>query len=142
MNHAQSEVLLERLEVAVVVKQLVALLNAESGDDAVGGLAYGHSLAPQRAKVLGRTHGKGCSHRFKNRECAKPFLGLKKSSVKADSLKNLAKNQAGEPDMFAIQRQPEPDCLRGDLSVQCIDPDAAVDDHHTVTLSPGSLPAA
>jgi len=41
MNDAQSEVFLEKIEVAVVVQQLMIFLNAEGGDDAVDRFAYG-----------------------------------------------------------------------------------------------------
>jgi hypothetical protein len=52
MQHAKPQVMLEGFEVAVVVQQLVAFLNAEGGNDAVDGLAYCNSEALQKSEVL------------------------------------------------------------------------------------------
>jgi hypothetical protein len=46
MHHVQSQMLFEGFEVAVMVQQLVAFLNAECGDDAVDRLAYGEPKTP------------------------------------------------------------------------------------------------
>jgi hypothetical protein len=41
MHDAQAKVILEGVEVAVVVQQLVAFLDTKSCDDAIDGLAHG-----------------------------------------------------------------------------------------------------
>lgn len=50
MQHERPEVFLEVVEVAVLVKEPMALLNAKCGDDTVDSLAYRNAPAAQRSR--------------------------------------------------------------------------------------------
>jgi hypothetical protein len=130
MQYAQAQVGFEGVEVAVIVQQLVAFFDAEGSDDAVDRLAYGDSPALQFAKVLSGANRQFGGHGRKNLKSPESFFGLAKVPVKTNALENFTENQTGEADLFPTQRHPKPSRLRGDLSVQCIDPDTAVDNHH------------
>ena len=65
MDHAQPQVLLEAVEVAVVMQQLVPFRDAEGGDQAVDGLANRDPTTLQRAKVLSCSTARFGGHRSK-----------------------------------------------------------------------------
>lgn len=71
MNHTQTEVLLEGIEVAVAVKKGMTVGEAERRDQAIERFAYRFAPATQRSVVSGRSGREFEAARFKDLELAK-----------------------------------------------------------------------
>ena len=90
MNNLQTKKTLKTQEVAVIVKQFVAFLDAECGDQAINSLAYGDPAPLEHPKVLRSLEGETRRHTFKNRERQKLFLRPPKFLIGTEAAQDLA----------------------------------------------------
>jgi len=68
MNNLQTKKTLKTQEVAVIVKQFVAFLDAECGDQAIDGFAHGDAAGLQHSEIFRGLHSEFSRHVFKYRQ--------------------------------------------------------------------------
>jgi hypothetical protein len=97
MQHAKPQVLLEKVEVAIAMKELVALLNTECGNQAIDGTPNGNTKPTQDSIIPGRLDGKLIAADFKDRKLVERLQRRGKLGIVANSLQDFGQNQARDP---------------------------------------------
>src|SRR5215471_6837411 len=121
------------MEIAVVVEQRPAVLNAPGADQQVDGLAHGDPTPTQETEIAGRRGGNRIADHRRNFEAAQQSLDFLRRPVAVQALENLAKHQIPHDDLVrAEDRAQSPDMGRIP-AIEEIDPDAAVDNNHPDT---------
>src|SRR5271165_4862551 len=88
----QSELMLERVEVAVAVQESVALFQAEGSDPTVNGSAHCVALLSESAVVLSRCNREIVAAGREDLKFQQLVANSDKVSLLSDSLKNFAQN--------------------------------------------------
>jgi hypothetical protein len=134
MHYLEIEVALERVEVAVAVKQGVAVPKTKACDEAVNYLADGMAAPPEETIVLPGCYRKflsACAKDGEHRElAANPF----ECGFVADALQDFAKDEIGQTERPLPELAVEPAGVRIHCSAEVVDPDSSVDDGHAVQL--------
>jgi hypothetical protein len=134
MHDLEIEVALERVEVAVAVKQGVAVQKTKACNEAVNYLADGMAAPSEETIVLRRGYRKFLSACVEDGEdgelAANPF----ECGFVADALEDFAKDEIGETERLLLELPVEPAGVRIHCSAEIVDPDSSVDNGHAVQL--------
>ena len=116
------QVLLEKVEIAVTVQELVPTLNAEGCDKTVNRTSDGNPDFAKAAVVAGCSNGHWPGQGIKDRQRAKELLGVAKTAVEADPLQNLRKHEGGQAYRSDVFGRSEPTGLRCNPLIQEVNP--------------------
>ena len=122
MNYAQSQVLLEGLEILIAVQQLVTGSDAECGNHAIDGFSYREAATLQKPEVLCSCNGQPFSESVKDSKCSQLFSCFTKLAIVANSLQHFAQDQARKADLYLPDCIFQPIRLAIQLIIQVVDP--------------------
>ena len=121
MHHAKPQVLLERVEIAIVMEEFVALLNTESGNQAIYGAPNGDTKPTQGPIIPGRLDSELIASNFKDCKLAQCLQRSCKPGIVTNSLQDFRQNQAGDPDASKADLCIKPLRLRIGVPPQVVD---------------------
>jgi hypothetical protein len=106
LQNLQPQMRVHRVEIAVVVQQRVALLDAERANDQVGRLADGDALAPQHAVIMRRLHGNSLiQHRHDIERSQVPRESNRMGFI-ARALQHLQHDNVTDQESFSPEQRP------------------------------------
>lgn len=135
MYDGQVEKTFEWAEISIPVQQRMVLAYTECCDNAVDCFPNSVAATAQRAIVpscFPRQLDAGC---FKYFQLEQLPLDVFRDRLIANALKNFAENQIREPETLPIEFHVEPLGLGIRDSLEVIDPNSRVDDHHAAYLA-------
>src|SRR5260370_41957885 len=92
LHHAQSQVPLERIKVAVAMKQFMALGDAECRDERVDGSAHRHSTCAKRSVISSGGERDFAAHHWPEFERREVPAHPAKSGCRAKTLEAISEN--------------------------------------------------
>lgn len=118
------------VEVPIVVQQGVALVDAESADDQVHGLAHGNPAGAQGPVIRCRPRGAIGVQQGHDFEAAERALDPGSLGIATQALQHLQQDQVTDQDQFPADDLPQENDASGAAIVEVVDPDRTVDDDH------------
>jgi hypothetical protein len=97
MKNVKAEEFLETTKVVIVVQQLMPLLDAEGGDEAIDRFSHSDSLPLENTEILRGHGGKSTGHIFENRQAEESILCQLKIPIGTKASQDLAKDKTGQP---------------------------------------------
>lgn len=129
-HNTQTEMLDHRFEVAIVMKQDMAVHDAVSADDQVDGLAHADAALPHQTKIRRSLHGQTRAEHRLDAELTQILLDHGGMALVARALQHLEKDEIADDDVLRIIDRAQ----RADRSAVGVakmpDPDRAIDDDH------------
>ena len=119
-----------RSEVAVIMQQDVAMLDAESADDDVRGLADGDAQRPQLAIIAGGTGREITIEKRYDRIPAQSALDALSMGFVPGTLKDLEQDKIADQQRFTAGCGFQFGNRRRSMSAQVRDPDGAINEDH------------
>jgi len=117
-------------EIAVIVQQRLAMFDAESSDDNVGGFADRDSQFSQPAIVAGGARSQVTVQKRHERILAQPPFNARSMGVVAGPLKYLEQNEITDQKRFPAGDGFQFDGGRSSMTAQLRNPDGTVDKNH------------
>ena len=133
-HSTQSEIFLERSEVAVVVQQGEIVLDAEGGNQAIYGGAYGDALLAQAAIVAGSQNRQWLVTQYWARQTGDGFNDGFGLPFRTHALQDFLKNEVGDGDFFfaALQQIAQEPGVRSVVAAKQCDPDTGIHKNHLI----------
>jgi len=130
MDDRETQHLLKRIKIAVVVKQSVPVLQTKRGDQAIDRSPDRIAVSSQPAIMFGcrncQGHAASCKHfefqQFLAYSLEKRFL--------SDPLEDFTEDEVRDAQTLALQLRLEPVCLSGTRPSQIVHPDRCIHDDH------------
>src|SRR5581483_7790995 len=131
LYHAQAEMALERVEIAVAVKQRMAVPDAEGRDQRIDGRADGDASSSQEPVIPRRADRNFTVHHGGALE--RPEAGERACGVVlgAEPLQNLGKNQIPDQQPSRVHQTIEQIGFGAGRPVEVVDPDGGIDQDHS-----------
>src|SRR4051794_13258954 len=126
---------LKVLEVAIIVQEFMPALDAECGCNRVCQAANGNSLLSQQAVILRGGNCKDRIHRFEKNKLAQRIEHCLERLIVANTLQNLGKYEACDPDTLPADLSIEPAGLPCGPVPEVVDQDRRIDDDHQAAVS-------
>lgn len=131
-HYTQAEVPGERIEIPIVVQQVIPALDASGGNHRIEGPANGHAKPSQRSEVLRCLNRDFLSAQLHDRRRSQLSPGVMKIPVVFETRKYLGQNQVTDGQRLVAKQSVESHGLRCDRPLEVIDPRAGVDQDSTV----------
>src|SRR5438105_15484653 len=121
-----------RTEIAVVVEQWPAVLDAPGADQKVDGLADGDPAPAQGTEIAGCCDGNRFTGHWHNFEAAQERLDFPSRPLVVKALQYLANHQIPDDNLVGAENRAQSPDMGRIPAVEEVDPDAAVDNDHPV----------
>jgi hypothetical protein len=133
MHHAQTDQLLEWIEVTVAVQERVTVTKAERRNEAVDGLANGTALGSEPAVILGGSDSQFNATRFEDLETAQIAQNACGFFIGRQALENLTDHQIEQSKSLTRELLVQPIGLGRRDVVEVINPYRCVDNDHGIS---------
>src|SRR5260370_40459148 len=130
LHHAQSQVPLERIKVAVAMKQFMALGDAECRDERVDGSAHRHSTCAERSVISSGGERDFAAHHWPEFERREVPADAVKIEIRAKSLQDFSENQIAYKQVLGCEPLVEQIGFPSRAAVEVIDPDRCIHPSH------------
>jgi hypothetical protein len=130
MDDREVKKLFEGIKVPIAMEQRVPLSYAECCDQAIDCLSHSTSAASERPIVprrLPREVGTACLEQFQFEETS---LDIIRCGFIANALQHFAENDVRQPQALTIEFRIKPIRFRIPDTLEIVNPDGGVDDHH------------
>src|ERR1700674_2999558 len=119
-----------RMEIAIVVEQRPAVLDAPGADQQIDGLADGDPPPAQGTEIARRCDGNRVAGHWHDFEAAQQGLDLSSRPLAVKALQYLAQHQIPDDDLVRAEERAQPPDMARSPAIEEVDPDAAVDNDH------------
>ncbi len=119
-----------RFEIAIVMQERMATLDAEGPDQDIDRFAHRHALAAQEAIVGRRADGQIGAGQRNEIKSAHRLLDLIRLAVRPQPLKNLAKDEIADKQALPPDKPTQRSHLIREVIVEMIHPDRGIDQDH------------
>src|SRR5258708_6504000 len=126
----ETEMFLHRREIAVIVQQRMAMLDAEGTNDDVGRLANRDTQISEFAIVAGGARGKGGIQERHESISTQSAFDTRRMGLVPCALKDLEQDEIADQKRFAAGGGLQFGNGRGSMAAQVRDPDRAIDENH------------
>src|SRR5690606_35830049 len=131
----------ERKKVAIEEQQGKLLVNAEGGDDDVSCFSYRDALLSQGSVIVSTLLGHAFAKHFVLVQSRKRPFGLPVVSVVSEALKYLQENQVSKGYRPVDNSQVKSFCVLTVAAVEIVDPDAGINQNHSLPLISSRSPS-
>ena len=135
-DYSKPEISSKRVKVPIAVKEIVSALNTASRDHGIDRLPDSDAPSSKYAAIPRCLDRDLTPANLHHQQCRKKPLCCHELSLAAKPLKDLRKDQIADGKRLIAKESIEPVCLRRDVSLKVVNPNAGIDkDQRSVLIS-------